>query len=189
MVVGGEHQLDRRCRRRSLSEPVARNGRVRPELQPDTWHRLALIFRSDEQDKTFLETHIDGTFAGFQTLNAPVDGRFSLDPADALNGLALLLTENGTHTSSGFLSSVLFIDRPLNPYEIDTLGSPSADGIVVTSCGADINGDGQLNVLDFVAFQALWEAQDPSADCDVSGTFDVLDFVCFQQQFVAGCGM
>jgi hypothetical protein len=55
-------------------------------------------------------------------------------------------------------------------------------------CLGDFNGDGTLNVLDFVAFQLAWVAQEPEADCDGSGDFDVLDFVCFQQAFVAGCG-
>ena len=55
------------------------------------------------------------------------------------------------------------------------------------ACPADVNGDGQLNVLDFVAFQLLWQAGDPAADCDANGEFNVLDFVCFQQLFQAGC--
>ena len=54
-------------------------------------------------------------------------------------------------------------------------------------CPADVNGDGNLNVLDFVAFQLLWQAQDPGADCDANAEFNVLDFVCFQQLFVEGC--
>ena len=54
-------------------------------------------------------------------------------------------------------------------------------------CPADINGDGVLNVLDFVAFQVLWVDQDPAADCDDNGLFNVLDFVCYQELFVAGC--
>jgi hypothetical protein len=54
-------------------------------------------------------------------------------------------------------------------------------------CSADVNGDGALNVLDFVAFQLLWQDADPAADCDASGDFDVLDFACFQQEFVSGC--
>ena len=55
------------------------------------------------------------------------------------------------------------------------------------SCPADFNGDGQANVLDFVAFQGAWSAMDPAADCDLNGAFNVLDFVCFQQVFVKGC--
>jgi len=54
-------------------------------------------------------------------------------------------------------------------------------------CPADFNGDGVLNVLDFVDFQLAWQAEDPAADCDESGSFDVLDFVCFQTVFQAGC--
>jgi hypothetical protein len=55
-------------------------------------------------------------------------------------------------------------------------------------CDADVNGDGELDVLDFVAFQQLWQDGDPGADCDANGAFNVLDFVCFQQLFQAGCG-
>lgn len=55
------------------------------------------------------------------------------------------------------------------------------------SCPADLNDDGELNVLDFVVFQQLWQAQDGAADCDANASFDILDFVCFQQQFNEGC--
>jgi FG-GAP repeat len=55
------------------------------------------------------------------------------------------------------------------------------------ACPADVNGDGDLNVLDFVAFQLLWQAGDAGADCDANGAFNVLDFVCFQGLFGAGC--
>jgi hypothetical protein len=54
-------------------------------------------------------------------------------------------------------------------------------------CPADFNADGVLNILDFVAFQLAWVAQEPAADCDANGAFNILDFVCFQQLFQAGC--
>jgi hypothetical protein len=57
----------------------------------------------------------------------------------------------------------------------------------IQGCAADMNGDGVLNVLDFVEFQLLWQAGDRQADCDGTGEFNVLDFVCYQQAFVAGC--
>lgn len=56
------------------------------------------------------------------------------------------------------------------------------------SCPADFNGDGAVNVLDFVAFQVAWQAMDGNADCNGDGSFNVLDFVCFQGVFQAGCG-
>jgi len=59
--------------------------------------------------------------------------------------------------------------------------------VPTASCAADVNGDGELDVLDFVAFQKLFVDEDPAADCDGNATLNVLDFVCFQLQFTAGC--
>jgi hypothetical protein len=64
----------------------------------------------------------------------------------------------------------------------------NADAFIVRyGCPADVNGDGQLSILDFVAFQTLWQAMDSGADCDGSKSFNILDFVCFQALFQAGC--
>lgn len=69
-----------------------------------------------------------------------------------------------------------------------TLTDDDADGIPdQCACPADVNADGELNILDFVSFQLAWQAGDPEADCDASGTFDLLDFVCFQALFQEGC--
>jgi len=54
-------------------------------------------------------------------------------------------------------------------------------------CLADCNGDGLLNILDFICFQELFEAQDPAADCNGDGLWNILDFVCFQEAFQEGC--
>jgi hypothetical protein len=66
-------------------------------------------------------------------------------------------------------------------------GVQAAGFAIRAKCAADVNCDGAVDVLDFVAFQELWQAQDPGADCDVSGSFDILDFVCYQNLFQAGC--
>jgi hypothetical protein len=64
-----------------------------------------------------------------------------------------------------------------------TVDGPSAgDG-----CVADFNGDGTLNILDFVDFQSAFQAGDASADVNGDGKLNILDFVTFQQLFVAGC--
>ena len=67
------------------------------------------------------------------------------------------------------------------------IGTGAAYVFVAALCSADVNGDGNINVLDFVAFQLLWQAGDPGADCDANAEFNVVDFVCYQQLFVDGC--
>lgn len=52
---------------------------------------------------------------------------------------------------------------------------------------ADLNGDGVLDILDFLTFQIEWLMGDPVADCNEDGLLNVLDFVCFQNLFQAGC--
>ena len=63
----------------------------------------------------------------------------------------------------------------------------AAWGDPALGCAADFNGDGSLDILDFVAFQDAFTLGDAGADCDGSGTLDILDFVCFQNLFQAGC--
>jgi hypothetical protein len=55
------------------------------------------------------------------------------------------------------------------------------------ACPADLDGNGVLDLFDFLAFQNLFVAQDPAADCDGDGALDLFDFLCFQNLFVAGC--
>ena len=55
------------------------------------------------------------------------------------------------------------------------------------SCPADCNGDGALNILDFVCFQNEWQNQTSAGDCDGNGAYNILDFVCYQNIFSAGC--
>lgn len=55
------------------------------------------------------------------------------------------------------------------------------------ACEADVNGDGKLNILDFLAFQNAFTSGDASADCDGNGALNILDFLCFQGLFAEGC--
>ena len=54
-------------------------------------------------------------------------------------------------------------------------------------CPADCNGDGVLNILDFVCFQGEWQSQTGAGDCDGNGLYNILDFVCYQGTFQQGC--
>jgi len=49
----------------------------------------------------------------------------------------------------------------------------------------DINGDGSLDIFDFIAFQELFQDGDLDADANGDGSLDVFDFVAFQDAFNA----
>ena len=55
-------------------------------------------------------------------------------------------------------------------------------------CPADLNGDGSLDLFDFLEFQTLFDAGDPRADwfC-YDGRLDVFDFLAFFNAFDTGC--
>ena len=55
------------------------------------------------------------------------------------------------------------------------------------SCPADLDGDGQLTVFDFLEFQNLFAAGDLAADFDGDGELTLFDFLEFQNAFDMGC--
>jgi hypothetical protein len=75
--------------------------------------------------------------------------------------------------------------------------TPSAPNVLIVGaeteecgpvgCFADCDGNGALNILDFVCYQGLFQSGDPNADCDDNGSLNILDFVCFQGAFQDGC--
>ena len=54
-------------------------------------------------------------------------------------------------------------------------------------CRADIDGDGELTIFDFLEFQNLFDAGDLAADFDGDGELTLFDFLAFQNEFDAGC--
>ncbi|MEO1278034.1 MAG: GC-type dockerin domain-anchored protein, partial [Planctomycetota bacterium] len=57
----------------------------------------------------------------------------------------------------------------------------------IAACLADLDGDGSLSIFDFLAFQNLFDASDPTADLDGDGELTLFDFLEFQNLFDAGC--
>ena len=56
-----------------------------------------------------------------------------------------------------------------------------------TTCAADMDGDGELTLFDFLAFQNAFDSGDPVADFDGDGELTLFDFLAFQNAFDAGC--
>ncbi|MEQ8315885.1 MAG: GC-type dockerin domain-anchored protein [Phycisphaerales bacterium] len=67
--------------------------------------------------------------------------------------------------------------------------SPDIDGVSVVraTCTADVDGNGVLEVFDFLEFQNLFGNGDGRADCDENGRLDIFDFLCFTNAFAGGC--
>jgi hypothetical protein len=75
------------------------------------------------------------------------------------------------------------------PLKIRLSGPSQAnfDDVRLTTCRADLDGDGVLTFFDFLSFQNLFAAGDPLADFSPDGALDFFDFLAFQNAFVAGC--
>ena len=55
-------------------------------------------------------------------------------------------------------------------------------------CYADCDGNGELDIFDFLCFQNSFVLGEPYAcDCDPDPACDIFDFLCFQSAFVTGC--
>ncbi len=69
-----------------------------------------------------------------------------------------------------------------HPYGVDNINyTPTGD------CYADFNGDGVLDLFDFLGFVNEFNAGSDAADCDGDGDLSLFDFLCFVNAFNAGC--
>ena len=80
------------------------------------------------------------------------------------------------------LSADVTGDLIVNQDDLDAI-----DAILGTDCPADLDGNGTLDIFDFLEFQNLFDAGDLRADLDGSGSLDIFDFLEFQNLFDAGC--
>ncbi|OAB63265.1 hypothetical protein AY599_20820 [Leptolyngbya valderiana BDU 20041] len=61
-------------------------------------------------------------------------------------------------------------------------------GPIDDACRADCDGNGELNIFDFLCFQNLFASGDLAADFDGDGRLTIFDFLEFQNAFDIGCG-
>lgn len=59
--------------------------------------------------------------------------------------------------------------------------------LLSSSCWADCDADGNLNLFDFLCYTNEFNAQTPYADCNHSGNIDLFDFLCYVNAFNNGC--
>jgi hypothetical protein len=81
-------------------------------------------------------------------------------------------------------------------HEVLLYGGQTSDGQILgdtwvfrcaAPCYPDLDGNGVLDLFDFLAFVNAFNAGGGGADCDGSGELDLFDFLCFVNAFNAGC--
>ncbi|MCW5756742.1 MAG: hypothetical protein KIT54_05845 [Phycisphaeraceae bacterium] len=93
-------------------------------------------------------------------------------------------------TTRTYAMSTTCVHEGMAPFPI--LANPYVEHEVIvhvngTPCRADIDGDGELTIFDFLAFQNLFAQGDPAADFDGDGELTIFDFLAFQNEFALGC--
>ncbi len=88
---------------------------------------------------------------------------------------------------SGYTSTTRFDTGEWQPGGTGATVGVVIEGDTVTTCRADLDGDGSLTIFDFLAYQNLFDAGDLAADFDGDGDLTIFDFLAFQNEFDAGC--
>jgi hypothetical protein len=65
--------------------------------------------------------------------------------------------------------------------------TPDTPIVIPGACYPDLDGNGTLDLFDFLAFVNLFNTADPAADCTPDGQLDLFDFLCFTNTFNEGC--
>ncbi len=101
--------------------------------------------------------------------------------------------QTGRLFTTGFDSSGGFLVEVLDSSYVDIGAFGTSEQVVGiafvwdAACRADLDGDGELTIFDFLTFQNLFDSGDPRADFDGDGSLTIFDFLAFQNAFDAGC--
>ena len=153
-----------------------------------------VVFRSPSASFTVVKFFSPTFNDGFTT---PVAGSKALSPPKAAAVLLPTANSYGTQIYADTLGVATVISSDgrvlVNGPQWDNWGPSSSIGFVarqidwMLSCKADVDGDGDLTVFDFLEFQNLFDRRDVRADVFYDGRFDVFDFLEFFNQFDSGC--
>lgn len=133
---------------------------------------------------------------------ADFDGDGNLDLADVNRGSSTVSLFRGNGDGTFGAAQVIGVgENPQRLRAADLNGddkmdivTSNLDGSSITAlvntgggCQADLDGNGALELFDFLSFQNKFNTQDPVADCDHNGAFELFDFTCFVNLFNQGC--
>ena len=153
-------------------------GRVRVE-SANSWSAIILL-----QTRAALGSQVQSLFRFTATRVDPLPtGDLTGDrTVDAADRVAMIEQLGRTSTQDGFnIAADLDGDGRVGSADLRALVD------VLGLCFADLDGDGELTLFDFLAFQNGFAAGDLRADFDGDGSLTIFDFLAFQNEFAAGC--
>lgn len=125
--------------------------------------------------------------------DVPSDFRLPVNPAFDADGAGwdeLLAAYNGSGGGVGIdIGSVGLFEVNFVRITAGDGQSPDIDAVTVARslCEADVDGNGEVDVFDFLAFQNLFSTGDGRADLDENGQLDIFDYLTFTNLFLDGC--
>ncbi len=167
---------------------------------PSTGGEFITSGRADDVAATF-DGFIDIPQTGLYTLYTSSDdgsklylGDDEIVDNDGLHGMVEVGTQVALQAGTHALT-VEFFERGGGAGVIMSIRGTDGVKRIVTAgelsraveCPADFDGDGELTIFDFLAFQNAFDASDPAADFDGDGSLTIFDFLAFQNEFDAGC--
>ena len=150
--------------------------------EPTIVERFAFTTRADNDRAHFNVNTILPAGRSYRLVSSNVSGRQStfVGPT-TVEGVTVtggLLGFVGVCDGSGVASLGISATLPLTFRFRDAAGP----------CLADFDGDGELTVFDFLAFQNAFALGLDEADLDGDGELTLFDFLAFQDAFAIGCG-
>jgi len=167
----------------TTGSPEIAGGVFAGSIFPATGH-VEYVFTFDDPIQAF----------GWDTFGAASGIAIAIETSEGVADILDFIPGGFDDTFLGFTS-----DTAIN--EVRIIASPlyggtavgeifDADDLVFAGgvpCRADFDGDGQLTIFDFLAFQNSFDAGDLVADFDGDGSLTIFDFLAFQNEFDAGC--
>lgn len=93
----------------------------------------------------------------------------------------------GSCTIVGQAGRVIVNGHQWDNWSLGGVGIVRSQILWLLRCPADLDMDGATTINDFLVFQNLFDAGDPSVDFHEDGRLDVFDFLAFFNQFQDGC--
>ena len=118
------------------------------------------------------DTQISTIEAGLDLTTSFAEQFYDISDLDGVETARIVVTLNGATSATGNV-------RTDNWY----ITGDTTTG----TCRADLDGDGELTLFDFLQFQNLFDAGDLTADFDGDGSLTIFDFLAFQNEFDTGC--